>query len=95
MSYQDMNDLYRGGDRGRYEAAIAEQAHTTYAASDDPASAALADSVIQGDLQATDSLIRAITVGPNSAALGEDPDLLAAVQAAWAGTAAAWYEEAS
>jgi len=93
MTYQEMGDRYRNlMERGRYEMAISEQAHVTFAADADPVNAALADQVIQGSMPAIDSLIRAITVGPNSATLDDDGSLLSAVQSAWPVTAQAWSE---
>jgi len=70
---------------------IREQAHMTFATSVDPSSKALSDGVIAGKMTDIDSLIAAICVGPNSATLGDDNSLLAAVQAAWPVTAEALY----
>lgn len=93
MSYTQKSEAYRDPNaRGRYEMAIGEQAHLTYANDPDPANAALADQVIKGDVTAIDSLMRAITVGPNSETLDDDASLLGAVQAAWSVTAQAWSE---
>jgi hypothetical protein len=91
MTYQAMSDSYRNAaERGRYEMAVREQAHLTYADSADPDEAGLANLVITGDMAAIDAVIAAICVGPNSAALGEDSDLTAAVQGAWPAVAGAY-----
>jgi len=94
MTYQEQNDRYRStADRGRYEMAIREQAHATFAADADPANKALADSVIGGSVKDIDAIIAAIVVGPNSATLSEDGSLLSAVQTAWPVTASAIYPQ--
>lgn len=94
MSYEEQSGRYRDPvARGRYEMAISEQAHLTFAADADPANKALADAVIGGNIQNIDALMRAITVGPNSATLDDDASLLGAVQVAWPVTASAIYPQ--
>ena len=94
MSYQEQSDRYRSiTDRGRYEMAIREQAHLTFADDPDLANQALANSVIAGKVADIDALIAAICVGPNSATLSEDGSLLGAVQTAWPVTASAIYPQ--
>jgi hypothetical protein len=91
VTYQEQSDRYRDPDgRGRYEMCIREQAHSTFASSEDAGERALADSVIRGNHGDIDALIAAICVGPNSDTLDDDAALLGAVQTAWPSTAAAY-----
>jgi hypothetical protein len=94
MSYAEQNTLYRDlGERGRYEMCIRQQGYI-FAADGRPDIKALGMGVVAGDAQDIDAVIAAICTGPNSAQLGEDPDLLAAVQAVWPTVAAARYPAA-
>lgn len=91
MTYQEQSDLYRDmAQRGRYEMCVREQAYV-FTADGRPDIAALGRGVVAGDPTDIDAVISAICTGPNSAALGEDPELLAAVQSVWPTVAAARY----
>jgi uncharacterized membrane protein len=91
MSYQEQNDLYRNtAERGRMEMATREQAYI-FTADGRADIAALGRGVVAGDYTDIDAVIAAVCTGPNSAILGEDPALLAAVQGVWPTVAAARY----
>jgi hypothetical protein len=91
MSYADQAVRYRDlAERSRYEMCIREQGYV-FAADGRPEIAALGRGVVAGDLHDIDAVVAAICTGPNSADLGEDAALLAAVQAVWPTVAAARY----
>ena len=94
MSYEEQSERYHDpAQRSRYEMCIREQAQT-FSENADPANASLGRAIVGGDPQAIDNVMAAICVGPNSAQLGNDPDLLAAVQAAWPVVAGSSYDAA-
>lgn len=90
MSYQDMNDLYRGPDRGRYEMCVREQG-AIFSADGRPDIAALGRSVVGGNLQDIDAVIAAVCSGPDWDSLDDDLTLLSAVQSVWPTVAASLY----
>jgi hypothetical protein len=93
MSYTDMNLLYRDvQQRGRIEMATREQG-LIFSADGRPDIAALGMGTVAGNPVDIDAVVAAVVVGPNSATLGEDADLLAAVQGAWPTVAAARYPQ--
>jgi hypothetical protein len=95
MSYQEQNDLYRdGAQRGRMEMCAREQGYI-FTADGRADIAALGRGVVAGDMTDIDAVIAAVCTGPNSASLGEDPALLAAVQSVWPTVAAARYPAAT
>lgn len=93
MSYQEQSDNYRDqAQRGRYEMCIRQQGFI-FTADGRPDIAALGRGVVAGNWPDIDAVIAAICTGPNSAELGEDGPLLAAVQAVWPTVAAARYPQ--
>jgi len=91
MSYQEQSDLYRDpAGRARYEMCVREQAFI-FSADGRTDIAALGMGVVAGDPVDIEAVIAAICTGPNSAELGEDAPLLAAVQSVWPTVAAARY----
>jgi hypothetical protein len=95
MSYQEQADLYRDEQlRARAEMCIREQG-AIFGNDGRPDIAALGRAATAGDHPAIDALIAAVCTSPNWAVLGQDGDLLAAVQGVWPTVAGAIFGTAS
>jgi hypothetical protein len=90
MSYQAQSELYRGPERGRYEACVREQG-LIFSADGRPDIAALGHGVTKGSQIDIDAVIAAVCFGPNWASISEDGALLSAVQAVWPTVAQSLY----
>jgi hypothetical protein len=94
MTYLEQSERYRDmAERDRYEMCVREQGYI-HATAADPSKAALGRGVTAGSMADIDAVIAAICVGANSALLGDDGDLLSAVNTAWPTVAAARYPDA-
>lgn len=93
MSYADKAGIYADPDqRARIDMCTREQG-AIFVNDGRPDIAALGRDTVAGYTNALDAVAAAVITGPNGAALDEDAQLLAAVQAVWPTVAAALHPQ--